>query len=508
MILVPNLQRLLSGNKLWLPLFCLILVLSSCDGFKKAQGTKTNDNAQLDPISTKKRKNPKTGEYEVVTRVTEEMENVQWKDDNSKPPITSTGIDYGGNTSTTDTPSTTDTNSNTDNNTDNSTTEEPPSSMNYSTYNVAVMLPFMSDQFNVNNGRIYEKSKTAINFYGGMELAFQELERDGLNLNVSVLDTKGSVAETGNLLNRSDVFNAHLIIGPVRKDNVKKVAEFAKKNKKVLVSPLSPSSNLSPNNPYYVQVSPSFQSHCDAITKHVLDNYDADQVVLVVRNKGAETRRLQNFHDANAKIQGSSYTNKFKELIVPDVAAEFNNLDPTSYFHPTKKTVFIIPSWSSETFINSMLRVIRIAKNANIESTKEAVVYGMPKWQDYQKISFDYYEDLNVHISSSYYIDPTTSYTKDFRQRYFNQFGTIPDHNAYIGYDIMKYFGKLLNEHGDQFQFKLDQSSEQYLHTKFDILPTAPSSFTAGSEQYNINQFENSHVNILQFKNFYFQLAN
>jgi len=506
MILVQNLQQRLSGNNFFLFLFCILLGLSSCNGLKPAQGTNTNG-GKLDPISSEPRKNPKTGEYEKVTKVTEQMETVSWNEDNTQPPITSDGVNYGGNTS-----------NNNGNNNGNTTetvpdtridppSNETPTSMNYSTYNVAVMLPFMSDKFNTNNGRIYDKSKTAINFYGGMELAFQELEREGLSLNVNVLDTKASEATTASLLRGSELANAHLIIGPVRKGNVKKTAEYAKMNKKVLVSPLSPSTGLSPNNPFYLQVSPSLKSHCEAITRHALKNYDADQIVLVCRNSSAETRRLKYFQDARYLVPGGG-GQSFKEFIIPDVPSEFKAIDPSSYLHPTKETVFIVPSWSSESFINSLLRVIRIAKNSNIESRKDVIVYGMPKWQEYEKISFDYYEDLNVHISSSYYMDPTSPDVQGFKQRYFDMYGAIPDENAYIGYDIMLYFGKMLKKHGDQFQKKIDQEIEQYLHTRFEFVPLAPKSFQAGSERYDVDQYENKHVNILEFREFYFQLAN
>lgn len=502
MISVQNLQPLLSGNKIWILLLCLSM--ASCKGFKPAK-TNNGNNTQLDPISGKPRLNPTTGEYETVTKVTENMQNVEWTEDKSTPPIT-----YDGTSSNNSNSGNTTTNTNTGNNNTNTNTggsTQVPSSSNLSSYNVAVMLPFMSDKFNTNNGRIYEKSKTAINFYGGMELAFKELEREGINLNVTVMDTKASEVEVGKLLQKSEVANANLIIGPIKKGNVKKTANFAKSRRKVFISPISASSGLSTDNPYYLQVSPSLKTHCEAITRHVLEKYDADQVVLVCRNKGAETSRLRYFNEAHQLITGNAYEPNFKQYLVPDVSSEFNNIDVTNYLHPSKKTVFIVPSWSSESFINSFLRVVRIAKNANIEASKQAVVYGMPKWQEYKKISYDYYEDLNVHISSSYYLDPANNDIKGFKQRYYNEYGTIPDHNAFIGYDVTRYFARMMAKHGDQFQSKIIDEEDKYLHTKFSFLPVAPSNATSGNDNFRVEQYENKHVNILEFKQFYFQIA-
>jgi len=411
MILVQNLRQLLNGsNSIFYVLFCLLMAmsLSSCDGFKKAQGNGGDDRSELDPISGKPRYNPKTGKYETTSKVTEKMETVEWNEPtNQVPPITSDS-NGGSNTSTTDTTTPVDTET---------PDTEVPSSTNLGTYNVAVMLPFLSHKFDTGTGQIYEKSKLAINFYGGMKMAFEELQSQGVAINMSVFDSKASEVEVNNLLNNPEINNANVIIGPVKGSNLKKVAAFAKDNKVPLISPLNPSANITQNNPYYIQLSPTLESHCKAITKHVKERYSTDQVVLLCRNKPAEVGRLKYFQNENHEIDGSADSEEFREFLVPDNSSEYNNIDVTPYLLEDKPTVFIVPSWSSESFINALLRVVRLAKYANIETGgQDIIVYGMPKWREYTRVSFDNYEDLNVHISNETYLDPTSPSVQGFRQ--------------------------------------------------------------------------------------------
>ena len=96
---------------------------------------------------------------------------------------------------------------------------------------------------------------------------------------------------------------------------------------------------------------------------------------------------------------------------------------------------------------------------------------------------------------------------KFFRSRFFDRFGAPPTDEAYIGYDIMLYMGRMIKKHGTKFQYALDRESARYLHTRFDINRVVTPT-TTGAENLPIEQFENKYVNILEFQDYYFQLAN
>ena len=280
---------------------------------------------------------------------------------------------------------------------------------------------------------------------------------------------------------------------------------MAKQNRTPLISPLSPSSNVASDNPYFIQVSPYLNSHCQAITKHARQRYAADKIVLVVRNKKAEISRLKYFQESNQAFEGTEDTKRLMEFIVTDESADFNEMDVAPYLKDGDTTVFIVPSWSNESFIYSLLRKIQVAKvEQGIEN--EVVVYGMPQWMGYERISYDYYEQLNVHISNASFADPSSEKVKKFKKDFYSKYGAVPELEAFIGYDVMLYFGRMMAKHGTYFQDRLDIEEAAYLQTKFDIVREVPMSAVLEEDYSKTNLFENKYVNILKFKDYYFQL--
>ena len=304
MISARSLRLLLNGSK-----WCLLLVLFplftfSCELLKPARSTNTDSNngEELGDIHGKRIFDPETGTYITIEEtVTETMDTIIWKDvpPGSDPPITSetVAVVQQGNTSKV------------------IGTGQFGSQL-LSSYNIAVMLPFLTDRFSETAPELQNNSLWAVNFYGGMKLALEDLGQEGANFNVSVIDTKANEASVQSLLRSPEVGNSHLIIGPYRRDNVRLVADYARDNNKTLVSPQSAAAGLSTKNSNYVQVSPTLKTHCEAITRHALKDYRPDQIVLVARDNPSEITRFQFFRDELHRQYGTRDTSGFKEFVI------------------------------------------------------------------------------------------------------------------------------------------------------------------------------------------------
>ena len=214
-------------NKRSFPLLLLVLLVgfTSCDSFKKIQkptkpntetGNKDDDDTELDEIQGKRVFNPETGDYEVVTDVTGDLDTIQWKEapeEITVPPITSDATQNGGS---------------------------PPYDDNteyLETYNFVLALPFLADKYDPVENKIDRRSIPALNFYEGAKMAFDVLSGEGINLNVNVVDTRASEGSTIQLTNSYELQNAHLVLGSFRNSTARALASFAKKNEKTFVSP-------------------------------------------------------------------------------------------------------------------------------------------------------------------------------------------------------------------------------------------------------------------------------
>jgi hypothetical protein len=483
MISVPNRQQRSNGNKwLWVSML-LISFTISCDLFKKLPDDPViDDEEDLTDIQGPVQRDPETGEIQAVTVLSEQMDTVEWtlNSEDRFPPITS------------DTPY--DPASNPDGVVTNPT----------GPYRISMLLPFFTDRYYGGTGDIYENSSWALDFYGGAKMGMDQLDAEGAQIHFNIYDTRGSEATTNQILiGQPAIASSDMIIGPYLSSNARVVAGFAKRNEIPAVIPYSPSSSLSTDNPYLVQVNPTFRTHAQNIVKHVRSTHAADQVVLVVPNKPEEIQRLAFFQEANYEFMGSEDSlSRFQEFVVMDETADLQNTDIGPYLRADKRTIFILPTWQNETFVYSFLRKLKIAQ----AGFSEVSVYGMPQWMYFEQVDYSLYEDLNLHVSNFFYADEYAEEIKKFKQDYFDLYGKVPTEEAFVGYGLTLYFGRLLSQYGKEWLENLDSADGQSLYTSYQFRKVVDPLVPADQEVFNtFERFENSYLHILKFEDFHFR---
>ncbi len=495
MISVPNHHLLLTGNRVLLfTLLSVLISLSSCDLFRKAQDrtVRNDDNGddveELDPLTGRRVYDPETGTYIEPEEVPKEvLDTIFWKELEAAV-ITSEGVGV-----------------NSENLVERLGTGQYGSEL-LSSYNISVLLPFITDRFNPEADRIDPISNWALHFYGGMQIAFEELSTEDVKLNVSVFDTGGQPRQVSKLLREDNgINNAHLIIGPYRKENVELVAEFANRNDITFVSPHYVPQNDALRNPNYIQVRPGLRSHMEAIVKHARKYYSTEQIVVVSQNNAEELMAMEYLQEENRALTGGRDTTSFREYIlnIPQDGSGFNEIDVLPFIALSDTTIFIVPSSTDERFVFSFLRKLDLEVSQN--NGNYVAVYGMPQWTKFERIDFAYFDKLNVHVSSGQYLNPLSEEAQRFKRTFFDKYGLIPRDEAYVGRDVALYFGRMINQYGTKFQYFISENNpERYLHTYFDFkevfLPT-----TTGQERTPIEKFENKYLHILKFEDFQFQ---
>jgi hypothetical protein len=378
-------------------------------------------------------------------------------------------------------------------NTNNSGNSNPnpsnPGDFSNQKFRLAVMLPFLTNQLDSNV--IPEKSKLAVQFYAGVQMALEKLSKEeSMNLVVDIYDTKINDSDFEALMRNPKVDLADVYIGPIRNSQVTSMAKKTRLNSKILISPETPNADLTNGNPNFIQINPSLQAHCEGITRHILKKNTASQVVLVCKQK--EKDRLAYFQNANTS------STKFAELIVPDATENFTNIDLKPYLKSTQSTIFVLPSWASQDFVFAFMRKLKVQKGKS-----NVVLYGMPQWMKYESIEPDYFKDLNVHLSAASFIDYEDENVKEFTQEFFATYRTVPNEDAYNGYDVMLYVGKMLKKYGTAFPSRMSKEQAITLQGKFNfgaVFTTNPTGEHFDQSDYQ----ENKYVHILKFENYKF----
>ncbi len=509
MISAPNLRPRLSGNKLLLFLgYFGVLCLSGCKSLQPAahgQGKDTQpenkrEEGKLDEIPATKQYDPVTRQWVVVPPPpSERMDTFVFK---TVKPYYATAVTFIPNFFPPD-PRALEGLLKEKKPVPEPVSPNTPRIEKKDQYKIMVALPFSANEIEnaqeVTQGRV---GRWAINFYGGIQLAAKEMETDGVKLNVYVRDTKSDDSGIPALLSSPDARNTDVFIGPYRREHIRTVADQAKKENFVMFSPHSAVTNLVQGNPNFVQVNPSLEQHCRALLRHVRSEFSEEEILILYRaNQPAEKTCAEYFQNANAGLQGAREPELIPELVLEN--STYGGINISQLIKGRPRIAIMVPSWAEQNFILMLLRRIIEAKSDD----QMVVVYGMPQWIEFQNFEYDYFEKLQVRISSNSFIDLKDPAVKAFRQRYLAEFGAMPEPAAYEGYGLFRFIGKMLKEYGKYFQYYMDVNPTTGLHTRYEFQSILEPQGNYRADLLNaIGRFENIYLNILEFREFHFQL--
>ncbi len=451
MISVPNHLQLLSGNKM-IALLILTFIISSCGGTHEAVTR---------PSGASTAKSPSNGK---VTGVKEKVKEIEWTEakDDKKPPIKNAAISADGK----------------------------PELIKENVYDITYFIPFDANNY-MNSA---QKSDRFIQYYCGMLVATNILEKEGVNLNINVVDEKKRKFET--ILREEVNGDTDAIVGPYSRKSLKMATQFAKSREIPLVSPWQASSRIAEKNPYYIQLRPNLDEHYYAIFEDVKKNFEIEQVHIVGRQTNLKDgKRIKKLQRMAKDVWGDSDENILTEELLIQDSIDIGETAFDSIFVEEEPLVFIIPNWSfeDEAFIYGILRRLSVEKElANV------IVYGMPIMLESEKINFDYYSALNMRVARSKFVDERDYDVARFKRDFITTYGALPTDDAYEGYDNLMFIGRNLMEYGKNFQYYLNEDQGYYLQAGYKVEETRNDPGSDGSGE--IDYFENKNVDIIEFK--------
>jgi len=379
-----------------------------------------------------------------------------------------------------------------------------------STYNVAVVLPFMTSLYS--GKEIPAQSVRAVEFYEGIEIALDSLRREGVNLKISVFDSKKDSAGIFEVISKMEDKEWDMIIGPAHSEVLVVLAEFAKKYQIPLVSPFNNKAKIASDNHFYIQVNPSYETMASYIvnimTKAKATNLGIRKtkyLILGMQDDSLKMEQIQKAYDLNK--------NSTVEILPKLIANESISIGSMlKYFDRSALNVIVIANEKDEQFIYSSLREIASLYD-NVEKSKsyQLLVIGEPSWKYLERINFEYYDYLRLHIPDNFYVERADDKNKDFEEGYRDRYGIAPREFTYAGFDIMMYFGRMLKKYGTAFPDYFDKEIAVRRHTSFSFMPVTKNVKQLDSkniiEKQRIERFENQYLNIIKFEEFEFKPA-
>lgn len=319
---------------------------------------------------------------------------------------------------------------------------------------VAVILPF-----DAADSKISAEAQKMTNLYQGFLLAVDSLKKSGVSVDVHAYDELASYSAVDNILQRQELKDMQLIVGPVRSWNVKNVAEFAAKNNIIHVVPLANEMSVVDARPTTFQVNVnSSMLHSQVYNKFYAEHKN-DNVILVNINDKDDNADYIIGLKAFLENKGLAYS----KTSVDEIASIRSLLS-------AEKTNIIIPKSGNAHAFNQLCARL---DNAHVLTDFRVQLFGYPEWQTFAGKYDTFLSKYRCQFYSTFFSNGNTERLKRFNstfRRWFNQeqYNSLPRYGE-LGYDIGAYFIKGIKEFSDQFCTNLHNFSYQSMEFPFNF---------------------------------------
>lgn len=361
-------------------------------------------------------------------------------------------------------------------------------------YNVGLFLPFA---YRNDSARIAQlQSNWTTRMYYGALVGVEKLAEEGININLVTIDTRDGQNRLEEMVASGELDSLDFIIGPVTQGAVELMTQFSKEKKINMINPLSSNSEILVENPYAFLYYPGNESLAIRSAEYVTQNFTRNKNAAVFYSGAADYERALLYKELiekdsfNVPImmrvapdQSVMIQQLFVEeeeidkdsLVVAGMLAEMDSLreagesDWELYSERdfVMDTLKILPDSIGHVFIASDFSSLSTSALSGIAARPDTIEFISSSrfLAAEQSLSFDQLEQLNAVFVGSNFIDYSTPEIAEFRQKYVNRFmiGPVKEErlgDAYISYDIVVSFGRLLNQYGKYFQVGLRRKEQ------------------------------------------------
>ena len=346
-------------------------------------------------------------------------------------------------------------------------------------YRIDVLLPLYLDELVEEDQPVFDhlpdKATNGYQFYEGILLAKDSLNKLGYNLDIYIHDITQEGANIERLILLKTLVNSDLIIGFLASHQLDKIASFAKKYKINFISALSPSVDKVQDNPFFTIIQPTLHKHCIRIRNKAMEQFP-ERTIMMIANPS-------NPIDSGALVYCSGNKQKKWPRFSWDELEDSTALVPMIDTGLTPILLTIVDPLLADTIMQQI---------ADWFPQNRFHFFGMPSWKGASFLRAKN-PNLSYTISTAFYFDNSIIMPQILVRNYKKTTDARPTELVYRGYETVYWYAYLLQRYGTVYNAHLNDLSGAAF-TKFDMQPQ-------WTRENDFMYLENEHVYYLNYKN-------
>ncbi len=330
---------------------------------------------------------------------------------------------------------------------------------------IAIFSPlYLDSAFDDLNNYRYEKQfpkfiNPGLEFYEGVQLALDSLAREGTQLEVFIYDTRSEKESLTQQLSKLDS-SIELILAYANPQESWNIASAAKSKKIPYININLPNDAGITDNPYFVMLNSTLQTHIGLLYKYLQKNYALSPIIMF-RKKGQTEDIVKSLFDDAGK-NTSSVPLKIKYV---DLADSFTVNQLTAKLDSNTHTVCIAGSLDENFGRRLSLQL------ATIDKSYPLTLVGMPTFDNLTKdFTLPQYKGLEIVYSTPFYNSRMDKVSQGITDYFNTKMYARPSDMVMRGYEAAWRFSKLLLQYGKDIASNLSRK-EFNLFRELDIQP-------------------------------------
>jgi len=407
-------------------------------------------------------------------------------------------------------------------------------------YKVALMIPLYLEEIDSINLQEFNKtfqpqfkSFRFVKFLEGAFIAVDSLKKLGYNIDLNVYDVDNKITKTAKILQRPEIKNMDLIIGPFYSKSFNQVALFAENFNIPIVNPFTFREEILGRYKNVVKVKPALSSQIPLLKKLISNKFARDKIFIVTQNSYKDASLVSKLKEgvtdavpasiklSNVDINNLSFAVDSRLEDEDEVSSPYYNLegvpmDPAiiesnPYDSTTFSNIPISVNYSIDSLNPFLNQASTIRKNLviiystdkpfimdvinqlnRVRDTFDINIVGLPVWEQIKNMDYMLLNNLQLTYFSSKYINYNEYRVQQFISKFRTGFNSEPDDFGFSGFDITLFFTKALCDYGKRYTKCLPAINSLTLENGFKfekILNTD-------------NNFENVMWNIVRIKDY------
>ena len=320
----------------------------------------------------------------------------------------------------------------------------------------AIILPLML------NDSVSSEQMKMVEFYEGALLALDSLKKQGVSVDLHVYDSGNKWTSIQSILDKPEMKEMNLIIGPVYDTHIAEAAVFAENNGIRMVVPFARQVDAVFTNPYVYQVNTPQSYFYSEVYDHFFMQFPQPNVVFFESPEEKDDDLISGFK------RELSYRNVPYTVLLADTAT---NKDTILTHLDTQRQNILMMTSDKSGCLNNMVPVFQLLVRDTASTKFDINLFGYPQYQVYTNNHLASFYEIGTYFYSSFYTNNLLPEAKAFHQKYRRTYSKeivnrYPKY-AILGFDVTYYFLKAMHLYGTDMDNRLNEMQYTPLQTGF-----------------------------------------